>query len=197
MRTMERRINDAAMRLFAERGTPDVPVSDVAAAAGIARGTLYRNVGSISELYDQVRAQVAAELHQRNVDVMDAAGITDPPHRLATGTRLIVRIAHEDPSMAKFLVRFAMSDESFRELVSGPPMQDINAGIATGRYSTQPGEEVSIASMLLGTVVSAMWLVLEGHQGWRQAGTGAAQLALRALGVSPEEASELAQTPLP
>jgi hypothetical protein len=51
--------------------------------------------------------------------------------------------------------------------------------------------------MLMGTAISAMWTVLEGHQAWREAGSKAAELVLCALGVPPEEAQQIAVAPLP
>jgi len=192
-----RRINAAAMRLFAERGTTDVSISDLASEAGVARGTLYRYVESVEQLFDQVRAQLAFEIHDTNARVMDAHGDLDPPLRLATGIRLLVRLTHDNPAMGRFLVRFAMTDESLREILAGPPMRDVQAGIEAGRYAVQAGLELSVAALVMGTGLSAMWMVLEGHQAWREAGSGAAELVLCALGVPRDEARQIATAPLP
>jgi AcrR family transcriptional regulator len=197
MNTTEKRINAAAMRLFAERGTSDVTISELAIEAGVARGTLYRNVDSIEQLFDQVREQLAFEIHDTNARTMDAHGDVDPPLRLATALRMLVRRAHENPAMGRYLVRFALTDESLREVLGGPPMHDIDAGIKSGRYAVSSGMELSIASLAIGAVVSSMWMVLEGHQGWREAGSGAAELVLCALGVPREEARQIANGPLP
>lgn len=197
MNATQYRINAAAMKLFAERGTADLTMSELATEAGVARGTLYRNVESVDQLFEQVRAQLAFEIHDANVRVMDAHGDLDPPQRLAVGTRLLVRVAHDNPAMGRFIVRFAMTDESLREILGGPPMRDVAAGIAAGRYFVTAGTELSVASMLMGTVISAMWMVLEGHQAWREAGSGAAELVLCALGVPREEARQIATGPLP
>jgi AcrR family transcriptional regulator len=197
MSATERRIRAAAIRLFAERGHTDVSISDLAAEAGVARGTLYRQVASIDALFDQVRAEVAVELHAANVAVMDAAGITDPPRRLATGIRMLVRGAHADPALGHFLARFALSDESLRTMLCGPPMADVVGGISSGRYPQADEGELSVASLIMGATVSAIWMVLEGHQAWRDAGTDTAALVLRALGVTPSEAREISREPLP
>jgi AcrR family transcriptional regulator len=197
MNATEKRIAAAAMRLFAERGSAELSMSELATEAGVARGTLYRNVESIERLFDQVRSQLAFEIHDTTARVMDAHGELDPPQRLATGMRMLVRLAHDNPAMGRFLVRFGLTDASLREILGGPPMRDVAAGVATGRYVVPAGMELSIASLLMGTVVSAMWMVLEGHQGWREAGAGAAELVLCALGVPREEARRIATNPLP
>lgn len=197
MNATERRIHDAAVRLFAERGSADLSVSDLAAEAGVARGTLYRNVDSIEALFDSVRTQLAGAVHDQILRVMEADGITDPPLKLATAIRLLVRQAHEAPQLGRFFVRFGLTDESLREMLSGPPLRDLNEGIAQGRYAVDAGRDLSIATMIMGTTVAAIWMVLEGHQGWREAGSDAAELILVALGIPRSEAVELATRTLP
>ena len=46
------RIHRAAMQLFAENGGRQVTVSELAAAAGIARGTIYNNFESPEQLFE-------------------------------------------------------------------------------------------------------------------------------------------------
>ena len=47
-----RRIPAAAMKLFAERGVTKVNISELAAAAGMARGTIYSHVPDMERLFD-------------------------------------------------------------------------------------------------------------------------------------------------
>jgi len=195
--TTERRIHQAAIQLFAERGSTDLTISDLANAAGVARGTLYSKIDSVEVLFDRVRSSLAADLHQHNVELMDRAGIGDPPQRLATGIRLLVRLAHDDPAVGRFLVRFGLTDESMREMLTGPPIKDISRGIDAGDYDIGGGHELGVASFVIGTTIAAMWMVLEGHQGWREAGSEASCLVLRALGVPAEAAESIATEALP
>ena len=66
-----------------------------------------------------------------------------------------------------------------------------------GRNCIGPVSVDSIASLALGATVSAMWMVLEGHQTWREAGTSTAELVLRAMGIEPAEAREISMAELP
>lgn len=191
----DQRISDAAIRLFVEKGTTQLTISELAQAANVARGTLYRNVGSMSDLFDRVVGEFSADLHQRVSESF--AGIEDPAARLATGLRLWVRYAYENPTFGRFAVRFGLSEESLRAVMTGPPMRDISAGVAAGRYDLGPVSVDSIASLALGATVSAMWMVLEGHQTWREAGSSTAELVLRAMGIEPAEAREISTTGLP
>ena len=54
-----RRIHAAAMKLFAERGVTKVGVSELAAAAGMARGTIYSHVPDVERLFEDVAAGLA------------------------------------------------------------------------------------------------------------------------------------------
>jgi AcrR family transcriptional regulator len=191
----DQRISDAAVRLFVEKGTTHVTISELAQEANVARGTLYRNIGSVEGLFDRIVAEMSADMHRRVAGSF--AGIDDPPARLATGVRLWIRYAHENPIIGRFAVRFGLSEESLRTMMTGPPMQDINAGVARGRYVIGPSSVESVASVVIGATISAMWMVLEGHQTWREAGSSTAELVLRAMGIEPSEAHEISTAELP
>lgn len=191
----DQRISDAAVRLFVEKGTTQLTISELAQAANVARGTLYRNIGSVGDLFERVVADLSTDMHQRVAASFD--GIDDPAARLATGVRLWIRYAHENPTIGRFAVRFGLSEESLRAVMTGPPMRDINDGVAAGRYHLGSMSVDSIASLVLGATVSAMWMVLEGHQTWREAGSSTAELLLRAMGIEPAEAREISKAELP
>ena len=52
-------------------------------------------------------------------------------------------------------------------------------------------------AMIADTGLPAAFLVLQGHKAWREAGSGAAQLVLRAFEIEPEEARRIANLELP
>jgi AcrR family transcriptional regulator len=195
VRSMERRISVAAMRLFTEKGAADVTISDLANEAGIARGTLYRNFESTEELFNKVVADFADQMHERITTTF--VGIEDAAMRLAIGVRLWVRYAHENPLRGRFAVRFALTEPSLRAMFAGPPMRDVSAGIVAGRYHVDESMTPSIASLVIGATVSAMWMVQEGHQTWREAGSSTAELLLRALGIDTLEAHTISVAELP
>jgi AcrR family transcriptional regulator len=191
----DERISNAAIRLFVEKGTTQLTISELAQAAKVARGTLYRNVGSMTDLFDRIVAEFSAEMHQRVS--ASFAGIDDPAARLATGLRLWIRYAHENPTIGRFAVKFGLSEESLRAVMTGPPMRDISAGVTADRYHIGQLSIDSIAALIVGATVSGMWMVLEGHQTWREAGSSTAELILRSMGIEPAEARAISITELP
>lgn len=189
------RIHDSALRLFAERGVSDVNVSELAQMAGVARGTIYNHVEEPSQLFTQVVTDLAREMYARVVASME--GIDDPAARLATGLRLFMRRAHEEPHWGRFIVRFALNNALLQTMMGEAPSADIARGIEIGRYKVEASQLPAIVAVVGGTGLSGMLLVLDGHMTWRDAGSQTAELILRSLGISAREARALATSQLP
>lgn len=192
---VQRRIQEAALRLYAESGGTRLTVRDLAQAAGVARGTIYNNVASVDTLFEDLAARLAADMHERVSRSFGA--VDDPAARLATGVRQFIRRAHEEPAWGRFMCRFGSSAGQLREIWYAQPMRDLQQGIESGRYAIQPGQLVTVTALLAGSVLAATLLVLDGYRGWREAGSETAELVLRALGIPPDEARSLAALPLP
>jgi len=190
-----KRIHAAAMKLFAELGVTRVSISELAAAAGMARGTIYSNVTDVDGLFEEVAAQLVREMAERVTRGME--GIEDPAQRMAIGIRHYIRRAHAEPDWGRFMSRFALSSASLRALWSTDPVANLRAGIQSGRYRVMAEQLHSVVAMIAGATLAGMLPVLEGHGTWRDVGSDIAQLALVALGIAREEASVLARSELP
>lgn len=191
----QQRIHAAALKLFAERGVTQVNVSDLAQAAGVARGTIYNNLSNPDGLFEEVAAQFAEDMNLRITASFQ--GITDPAQRMANGVRLYVRRVHEEPHWGRFITRFAPSSAALQRVWQGQPVVDMMAGLQSGRFHFRPEQLPSTISLLAGAVLGASFLVLEGVKTWREAGSDAAELLLVALGLPRAEARELAAADLP
>lgn len=189
------RIHRAAMRLFAEHGTTQIKMSELAKVAGVARGTIYNNLPNPETLFEDVAAQLSAEM---NLAISKSfENIDDSAERIAAGIRLYVRRAHEEPDWGKFLCRFAFSSSSLRDLWASFPMMDMMLGINQSRYAIREDQLLSAIGLQAGAVLSSILLVREGHKTWRDAGSDAAELVLCALGVPRHEARSIAVRELP
>jgi AcrR family transcriptional regulator len=193
--SVEQRIQDAAMRLFAASGATQLTVSDLAEAAGVARGTVYNNVESPEALLGRIAADLGREMHARTQ--ASFGGVDDPALRLSMGIRFFLRRAYEEPHWGRFLCRFALTERSLQVLWSGGAMEDVQSVVARGRAQARPDQLAVAMAVLAGAVLSCCVLVLDGHRTWRDAGSDAAELVLRALGVPEAEALRLATGELP
>ena len=189
------RIHDAALRLFSERGGTQVTVRELAEAAGIARGTVYNNLPHPAALFETVALRLGEEMHER-VN-LSFAGIADPAVRLANGLRLFIRRAHDEPHWGRFIIRFAMTAAALRQMWEGHPLRDLGDGLSQGRYRFQPEQLPSVLAMAASLGLAGMVMVLEGHKTWRDAGSDAAELMLRAIGIEEAEARQIAGAELP
>lgn len=189
------RIYQAAIRLFAENGRSEVTVSELAQAAGIARGTIYNNIDAPENLFSEVAAALSREMIWRVEATM--RDIDDPAQRLATGLRLFIRRAHDDQDWARFIIRFSLSDGALHDMMREPPARDIAQAIEHGRFKTEKAKIPALISLMTGGLLGAMNAVVAGDQTWREAGESAAELFLRAAGATSAEARRLSKTDLP
>jgi len=189
------RIYRAALRLFAESGGSEITVSDLADAAGIARGTIYNNIAEPDNLFGEVAIALSHEMLLRTEATMQ--GFTDPAERIATGARLFIRRAAEEQDWGRFLVRFSHSHAVLQEAMRDPPARDIKQAVKSGRFKIGADKIPALLSMLAGATIAAMNAVISGNQTWRDAGSGTAELLLRAGGIAPTEARRIAQRELP
>lgn len=189
------RIHEAAMRLFARVGANRVNVSDLALEAGVARGTIYNAVQNPDHLFEDVASDLAGEMQERVRASVD--GLDDPAARLSCGIRLFIRRAHEEPQWGRFIVHFGFSNTSLRALLTASLTDEIAEAITRGRYAIGPDQVTSTVGVIAGATLSGMMLVQEGYKSWRDAGSEVAELILVALGVTRNEAAEIAHCDLP
>jgi AcrR family transcriptional regulator len=189
------RIHRAAFELFAQKGETQVSISELAQAAGIARGTVYNNVPSPETLFETVAARMAEEMHARVL--ASFANIGDPAQRLAHGIRFFIRRAHDEPQWGRFLSRFALSHQILHGMWAGPAMNDVIAGLEQHRYDFQPAQMHSAIALIVGAVLASIVVVLDGHRTWRDAGSDTAEMVLRGLGVEAAAARRYASAELP
>ena len=190
-----RRIHAAAMQLFAERGVTKVNISELATAAGMARGTIYSHVPDIDRLFEDVAGQLAREMTERVT--AGFTGVADPALRLAIGVRQYIRRAHEEPLWGRFMSRFGLSPAVMQAVMSSTALSDFEAGVASGRYRVTPSQLPAMVALLAGSTLAAMLPVLDGHATWREIGSDTAELLLRAMGIEAAEAQRLARSELP
>lgn len=95
-----RQIIDAAVRLIADHGYAATSVDEIADAAGVAKGSVYYNFGSKSELFAAVLAEGVARLTQGLRGALAAAGARRPLEVLAEE---LLREVHGHPAFAKVL----------------------------------------------------------------------------------------------
>lgn len=94
------KILDAAEELFAERDPGSVGMSEIAAAAGCSRATLYRYFESRDVLYTAYVHRWANALYEQLTERL--SGIDDPAQRLITGITESLALVRSNPALASW-----------------------------------------------------------------------------------------------
>ena len=130
------RIIEAALGVIADRG-PDAPViDDFIRAAGIARGTFYNHFTTTEDLL----TATSGWLEDGVMDAIQSAigSFEDPVRRVATGVRLWLNLARQDPVFCAFVVRSRFRGPAVeRQLAS-----DLGECLQSGRVQA-PSVEVA------------------------------------------------------
>lgn len=189
------RIFAAAIRLFAEKGATQIGVSELAAATGVARGTIYNNLHDADALFEEVARQLIDEMTERLDNCF--VNVDDPAARMAIGVRHYVRRTHEEPDWGRFITRFAFSNRAMQALWQAGPGENLKAGLNSGRYMFGVKQLRIVLGMVTGGVLTAMLSVLDGEATWRDSAGDTVELVLVLLGISAEEAHRLAAIELP
>ena len=96
---------DASMELIGERGAAGVTVDEIAAAAGVSKGTVYYNFGSKSELIAQLLRHGVDILKARLLQAADVAGTgRDPLEAMEAMIGQAMDFMAEYPSFARLWV---------------------------------------------------------------------------------------------
>src|SRR6201993_5615243 len=99
-------IVEAAERLFLERGFGAVSMDDLAAAAGVARRTLYNQFASKEEIFREMLLRVSAQLETALPPGIETQGDVEEVLRLVA--RMILEL-HQHPEYLGFL-RMVVAD---------------------------------------------------------------------------------------
>ena len=145
-------IMDAANVLFANSPSPSaVTMDDIAAAAGVGKGTLFRRFGSRTGLIRQLYARQLAPLRQRITSGPSPLGPSAPAGlRVPAIVAAIAELKFQNMHLTAAL-EAAGGDES--DLYSSPGYRDVH-GLLTGLLtpSLAPGRAAWTAHLLLAAV---------------------------------------------
>ena len=182
----------AAVQVFSTRGVEAATMQEVAQVAGVTTGTVYNHFSTKTDLLERV-AQVLADSFCRAIND-SYAHITDGAQRMAIGQRRYVRLAAENPGWAMLLLDVLLQAPAVLESIQQYPLNDLRIGVRQRKFKV-PSEAAAL-DVINGVCIQAMRCVALG-QAPANHDVAAAAMVLRALGMAPAEALEVARRPLP
>jgi AcrR family transcriptional regulator len=182
----------AAVQVFSEQGVAAASVQRIAQVAGVTPGTFYNHFPAKEDLVARVAVVLAGSLCRAIND--SYAHITDGAQRMAIGQRRYVGLAAESPAWALLMLDVAAANPGLLEEVHSYAIADLRIGVQQ-RHFRIPSEEAAMDA-IGGIGTSAMRRVALGlappHHD-----VACAAMVLRALGMAPDAAAEVARRPLP
>jgi TetR/AcrR family transcriptional regulator, ethionamide resistance regulator len=189
---MRARLLDSALALVAERGVAATSIDAVIAAARVSRGTFYKYFAAPDTLLRELALELTNDI-LRAVHPL-VLKHDDPAARIATGMRVVVRLAYSRPAVGSFFLRLGWPDIDRRHVLFDFVQRDLAVGIRRGRFTAMP---ILLAlNIVAGTALGAIHAVLCKVSA-RDIAEQAAASALRALGIEAEQAARLVALPLP
>jgi len=185
----EERILEAALHVFAAKGSSAPVIDDFIKAAGIARGTFYNYFRSTDELFDATAAWLLNDLSQSIDDALE--GITDPVLRLGMGIRLGLRKAEQDRPWAAFMSKFLHGDDA---LAGSRGERDLRRALRLKQLHAPSAD--AMRDLLFGTWRQAMERIAS-HPELSNYADGIATLMLQGLAVDRARIQEILDHPLP
>ncbi len=192
----QKRIHHAALAIFSEKGTAHISISELAEASGVARGTIYNNDINPNTLFEDIAAQLTTEMNARVLKTLGKE--TDAAKRISTGVRMYIRRAFEEPEWGRFICKFAFNTKSLTGLWVGEQSlyPDVHLGLQQQRFDFEEGKISAVLALISGSVLSSIFVVLEGYKTWREQGSDIAEFILIAMGMDRIESAQIANIEL-
>lgn len=173
----------AAREIIAELGVEALRVSDVTARADVAFGTFYNQFKTKDDIVEAVVAETIVGLAQ---SVEESPEFGDPAEALVASTRAVVRIAYDDPPLARLLVKLEQAETRFERIIRPQAGALLERGVAEGRFAIDDLE--TTLTMSIAAAFEVIRGILDGRLGER-ADFVCAEMLLRMAGVTPKQAA--------
>ncbi len=187
-----RQLIAAAIKIFSARGVAATAMPEIADAAGVTIGTVYNHFRSKAEIVSAVAVTIAETIRARSAP--GRSQLQSGTEQMAAGCRRYLGLAASSPSWARLILDVAAIDPAFRKTITGFVATELRKGVKAGEFTVD--SEAAALDLVIGATMEGMRNIALG----KMRRTHAAQVTatiLRALGVPPAQAREVASRPLP
>jgi AcrR family transcriptional regulator len=186
-----RKLLDAARALFAKQGVESTRINEITEQADVGFGSFYNHFDSKEAIVEAVLRETIAAQGAAIESV--TAGLDDPAEVVAAAHRYFVNLARSDPDWGWLLIRLDTSQRISLQALAPFARRDLERGIRAGRFRVANKRVALYATG--GALLLVMRDVLDG-QAPRDADRYHAEGVLRMLGLSAQDAAEVARRPI-
>ena len=183
---------EAARTLFARQGVEKTRINEITDQADVGFGSFYNHFESKEAIVEAVLAETIAG--QGAAIEAVTADLDDPAEVVAVAHRYFVNLARTDPDWAWLLIRLDISHDVALTALGPFADRDLDRGVRAGRFRISNKRIALLASG--GALLAVMRAVLDGDAP-RNPDRHHAEGVLKLLGLSPEDAAEVARRPMP
>ncbi len=186
------RILDAAERLMRQRGVDAVTIQDITDAADVGHGTFYTHFKTKLDVLVPI-CEATAKAHTRRMDRLTAE-MEDAAEVVSISTRHLLHAIEKDPLWTWFLCNSKLPMDDMRRGIGGSGARDILRGIEMGRFAplAVPVGEPFLLGAMIGVIQECFTQIHEDDTVEETT-----RMVLRTLGITDDEAQEIAHRPLP
>lgn len=177
----------AAGEIITERGLDGLRVSDVTERANVAFGTFYNQFKVKDDVVEAVVEQALVSLAR---SIEESPANADPADAVVASTRAIVRIAYDDPGLARLLINLEEAESRFERIIRPQAGAMLKRGVAEGVFVIDDFE--TILTMAIAASFEVIRGILDGRLG-QGADLTCAQALLRLVGVDWSTAARYAE----
>lgn len=184
----------SAAQSFLAAGKPNVPILEITQAADVGMGSFYNHFESREDLF-RAAIEEALDLHGSTLDVL-TEGMDDPAHIFAQSFRLTGRLHRRNPTLSKVLLNHGLALVSSTKGLAPRARRDIDAAVRAGRFQVR---DVELAMTIVAGASLCLGQLLHDNPE-RDDAVAADEVTedlLRMFGISPDEAREICERPLP
>jgi len=181
-----RQLLDAGRSLIAAKGVGGLRIQEITEHADIALGSFYNYFGSKEELLEAVITESLSDL--ASAVITNVEDDTDPAEVVALANLRVIRLAYDEPDLARLIVNIGHSEALFGDAVHPHARIAVERGIESGRFVVADLEVLLTA--VIGGAFALIREILDGRHG-THAHEAFARHVLAALGVSPVEAEAI------
>jgi len=128
----------AGFDLLVERPIDAIPINDVVARAGVAKGSFFNHFADKSAFAEAIATQVRLELEALVGEAN--AGLADPVERMAGGMRVCAQFALHQPKRAMVLIRSNASSTAQAHPLNQGLLADVAAAADAGQVRAEAAE---------------------------------------------------------
>jgi len=198
------RLLAAALHLMAYRGVAGVTINEITEQADVGFGSFYNHFESKEAIHGALIEEVISHF----AVALDRLGeqLTDPAEKIAASTRYTLLRGASDPTWGRFVFQTNFSRDSMTSGLGKYLLQDMGVGVSSGRFKAVdlPSVYIAVGSTILGALAAVSDQAQPDRKNeadfFGNAETLSQRIAailLTILGLTCEEAQDVASRPLP